>query len=328
MTAQLQALRTPPRFLVRTFWVLHRTGYRLTGGRFGLSQPEAGQKFGLMRLHTTGRRSGKARAAIIGYFEDGPNLVTLAMNGWGEAEPSWWMNLQATSLAKVDLADGGLVVRGRVATGQERDRLWAKFADYPGWGADIDALAARRSATTAVVVLEPTEQTAATTSVGQDDGAPAQPDDAGPGTSSTSVSAPGRPRRLRLRHLWLVPGIALSLFANAQGAPLGVGLIPLLVFGIAPDLPRLIGLRRPGMVPLHNVLHNPAAGLMLLLGATVVGGVPVAYIGALAWLSHIVVGWGVGDRMRSASARSGGTPTGAHPGHMVLAPATVTTTGR
>jgi hypothetical protein len=38
--------------------------------------------------------------------------------------------------------------------GAERERLWAGFRDYPGWGADIDALAARRGTETAVVVLE------------------------------------------------------------------------------------------------------------------------------------------------------------------------------
>ncbi len=128
--------------------------------------------------------------------------------------------------------------------------------------------------------------------------------------------------------MWLVPGIGLSLFANLQGAQLGVGLIPLLVFGIAPDLPRLIGLRRPGMVSVHNALHHPAAGLLLLLGATAVGGVPVAYIGALAWLSHIVVGWGVGDRMRPASALEAGTASSVQPGRMALTPATVPTAGR
>jgi hypothetical protein len=40
-------------------------------------------------------------------------------------------------------------------SGAERERLWAKFADYPGWGADIDALAGRRSRETAIVVFEP-----------------------------------------------------------------------------------------------------------------------------------------------------------------------------
>jgi deazaflavin-dependent oxidoreductase (nitroreductase family) len=108
-----------------------------------------------MRLRTVGRRSGEPRVAIIGYYEDGPNLVTLAMNGWGRAEPAWWLNLQAQPDATVALADGPRAVRARAATGEERGRLWARFLDFPGWGDDIDALAARRSTETAVVVLEP-----------------------------------------------------------------------------------------------------------------------------------------------------------------------------
>jgi deazaflavin-dependent oxidoreductase (nitroreductase family) len=150
-----QAPRTPPRFVVRVVWMLHRTAYRLTGGKFGLSRPEAGSKFGMLRLATVGRRSGQPRIAIIGYYDDGPNLVTLAMNGWGRSEPAWWLNLQAQPDTTVGLADGPRAVRARAATGVERDRLWARFADFPGWGADIDALASRRLSETAVVVFEP-----------------------------------------------------------------------------------------------------------------------------------------------------------------------------
>ena len=149
------APRTPPRILVRTAWVLHRAAYRLTGGRFGLSRPEAGSKFGMLRLTTVGRRSGRPRAAIVWYFEDRPNLVTLAMNGWGEKEPAWWLNLQARPDTSVELPGERRVVRARAATGEERVRLWAKFRDYPGWGDDIDGLATRRSSQTTVVVLEP-----------------------------------------------------------------------------------------------------------------------------------------------------------------------------
>jgi deazaflavin-dependent oxidoreductase (nitroreductase family) len=150
-----QAPRTPPRFVIRVVWMLHRTAYRLTGGRIGLSRPEAGSKFGMLRLATVGRRSGQPRIAIVGYYEDGLNLVTLAMNGWGRSEPAWWLNLQAQPDTTVGLADGPRTVRARVATGAERERLWARFADFPGWGDDIDALATRRPAETAVVVLEP-----------------------------------------------------------------------------------------------------------------------------------------------------------------------------
>lgn len=162
MTAtRTQTIKTPPRVLVRTFWGLHRATYRLTRGRFGLSTPEAGGRFGMMRLHTRGRRSGRRRTAIVGYYEDGPNLVTLAMNGWADAEPGWWLNLQANPETMVDLANGSRAVRARAATADERERLWVKFDDYPGWGEDLDGLAARRSMQTTVAVLEPRRQAVA-----------------------------------------------------------------------------------------------------------------------------------------------------------------------
>jgi deazaflavin-dependent oxidoreductase (nitroreductase family) len=150
-----EQVKLPPRPLIRTFWRLHRAAYRLTGGRFGLQRPERGAKFGMLRLHTLGRRSGEARITMIGYYEDGPNLVTLAMNGWGTTEPAWWLNLQANPVATVDLPGGSRDVRARAASGEERERLWATFRDYPGWGSDIGALAARRPTETAIVVLEP-----------------------------------------------------------------------------------------------------------------------------------------------------------------------------
>lgn len=147
------------RILLNTFWTLHRTMFRVTGGRIGLQRPERGDRFGMLRIHTTGRRTGKERITMLGYFEDGRNLVTLAMNGWGKSEPAWWLNLHSQPTATVELPDGRRHVRARGATGEERDRLWETFADYPGWGADIGALASHRPNETAVVVFEPREGT-------------------------------------------------------------------------------------------------------------------------------------------------------------------------
>jgi deazaflavin-dependent oxidoreductase (nitroreductase family) len=157
--AQRPDVKPVPRLFLHTFWTVHRAMYRATGGRVGLQRPERGAKFGMLRLHTVGRRSGRERITMIGYFEDGPNLVTLAMNGWGKAEPAWWLNLQANRVATVDMADGSHEVRARAASGAERDRLWATFREYPGWGSDLGALAAHRPAETAIVVLEPAKGT-------------------------------------------------------------------------------------------------------------------------------------------------------------------------
>lgn len=158
MTAEpvpAKAERPVPRPLIKVFWAIHRAIVRVSGARFGLQRPERGAKFGMLRLHTVGRRSGQERIAMVGYFEDGPNLVTLAMNGWGKAEPAWWLNLQADETATVEVPDGTRRARARAATGAERGRLWATFRDYPGWGSDLGALAAHRPGETAIVVLEP-----------------------------------------------------------------------------------------------------------------------------------------------------------------------------
>ena len=53
-------------------------------------------------------------------------------------------------------------------------------------------------------------------------------------------------RRLRRRHLWIIPGLAVAIVANQLGNDNGVSILALIAFGIAPDLPRLLGLgRRP-----------------------------------------------------------------------------------
>jgi deazaflavin-dependent oxidoreductase (nitroreductase family) len=105
-----------------------------------------------MRLTTIGRRTGRERSVVVGYFEDGPNLVTMAMNGWGEGEPAWWLNLQAHPDVEVELVDGRRLVTGRPARGLERERLWARWGEIDE---NLDGYAALRSTETAVVVLEP-----------------------------------------------------------------------------------------------------------------------------------------------------------------------------
>lgn len=160
MTAQSPSRTTrrtplPPRWFIRSFWVLHRALYSMSAGRRGLRRPTESQ-WGMMRLTTTGRRSGRERHAILAYFEDGPNLVTMAMNGWGKAEPAWWLNLEAHPDVTVQLPDGPHDVHARVADRDERPRLWQQWARYDG-EANLQSWAARRPRETAVVILEPRE---------------------------------------------------------------------------------------------------------------------------------------------------------------------------
>jgi deazaflavin-dependent oxidoreductase (nitroreductase family) len=145
------AARLPPRWFIVLFWHAHRRLVRVTRGRFGLWRPKPG-RWGALWLTTTGRRTGRPRRVLVGYFEDGENLVTMAMNGWGAADPAWWWNLQADPDATVQTKDGARAVRARRATGAERERLWSRWASI---NRNLESYAARRPAETAVVVLEP-----------------------------------------------------------------------------------------------------------------------------------------------------------------------------
>ena len=142
--------RVPPRWFVRLAWRTHRGLYRVTRGRIGLWRPKPG-RWGALRLTTIGRRTGEERSVILGYFEDGPNLVTMAMNGWSPGEPAWWLNLQAQPQARVEVKGADYPVIGRAAGGEERARLWARWGEIDK---DLDSYAALRSTETAVVVLE------------------------------------------------------------------------------------------------------------------------------------------------------------------------------
>ena len=144
----------PPRWFVRLAWAAHRGLLRITRDRVGLAAPTPGGRFGMLRLRSTGRRTGQERAVVLGYLQDGDRLITLAMNGWDPADPAWWLNLQADPRATVDLVDGSHRVLAREAAGAERDRLWAAFGQHSGYG-DLAALAARRGRPTPVVMLDP-----------------------------------------------------------------------------------------------------------------------------------------------------------------------------
>ena len=115
-------------------------------------------------------------------------------------------------------------------------------------------------------------------------------------------------RLLRRHRLWLVPGLALAIFANTQSSEHGLGLVPVILFGILPHLPFLLGVRQPRprghigtrAVPLFNAMHQPLVPVALV-GVALTGLVPaLGLVAGLSWLSHIVLDWGMGDGQRTA----------------------------
>jgi deazaflavin-dependent oxidoreductase (nitroreductase family) len=136
---------------------LHGRLFRLTGGR------AIGRWFGapVVVLETVGRRSGRARATPIIYMPDGrgdegggngERMVVTPANAGSEQTPAWWLNLQA--------AGWGVAMRGgrrqrvvpRVAEGEERRRLWQRFAErFPA----LDLYTEYTQREFPIVVLEP-----------------------------------------------------------------------------------------------------------------------------------------------------------------------------
>jgi hypothetical protein len=112
--------------------------------------------------------------------------------------------------------------------------------------------------------------------------------------ASQEVATPGR--RLRRRHLWFIPALAIAFYANAKATEYGLGLAPVLIFGIVPHLPALLGIGQPHApgqmaaraIPLFNLMHHPAPPLVVL-GLAAAGILsPFWLVSALAWFSHIV----------------------------------------
>src|SRR5688572_2215970 len=116
------------RALIKTQSRLHRLVYRWTGGLIG---SRLGRSTVLL-LTTTGRRSGQSRTTPLIYVRDGAGYVVIASNAGNDAQPSWWLNLQADPAARVQAGRRVFDARARLATSAERARLWAAaIKSYP-----------------------------------------------------------------------------------------------------------------------------------------------------------------------------------------------------
>jgi deazaflavin-dependent oxidoreductase (nitroreductase family) len=77
-----------------------------------------------VRVTTTGRRSGDARAVTLYAFEDGQRLVIVGSRGGASRDPAWAVNLRHDPHAIVKVGRDERAVRATEMDGPERDRLW------------------------------------------------------------------------------------------------------------------------------------------------------------------------------------------------------------
>src|SRR3712207_3088936 len=103
---------------------IHRALFNSSKGRI------FGKAFGmpLIELVTTGRRSGKARATMLSVpIIDGDRLVLVASFGGDDQHPAWYLNLRANPEVRVTIAGSTRIMIARIATEQERAKLWPQI---------------------------------------------------------------------------------------------------------------------------------------------------------------------------------------------------------
>lgn len=143
-------------FVMRTLSGVHRAILTVSRGRLGgtlLGHPS-------LELVTVGRRSGRARTSMLtSPVQLGESLVIVASRGGDDLDPAWFLNLRDHPQVRVAVAGGPAgPMQARVATPDERDRLWPRVvAEMPRYAQYQE----RTSRVIPVVLLEPTDGPAA-----------------------------------------------------------------------------------------------------------------------------------------------------------------------
>jgi deazaflavin-dependent oxidoreductase (nitroreductase family) len=129
---------------------LHTVAYRATGGRIGHTAPGMPT---ILLLDHVGAKSGKKRTSPLLYLRDGEDIVMVASKGGFPKNPAWFYNLKANPETTVQIRSERLPVRARVATPEERERLWPlAVRQYRGYD---DYQARSKGREIPMVILEP-----------------------------------------------------------------------------------------------------------------------------------------------------------------------------
>lgn len=103
-------------------------------------------------LTSIGWKSGEPRQVPLMFSRDGGSYLLVASLGGASDDPYWFKNLVANPEAEIQVKAEHIAVRARVATPEERPRLWAiAAAAYPAY----DAYQARTTREIPIVVLDP-----------------------------------------------------------------------------------------------------------------------------------------------------------------------------
>jgi deazaflavin-dependent oxidoreductase (nitroreductase family) len=92
-------------------------------------------------LTHTGRTSGRTFTTPVLYVRDGDDYVVAASNGGIDAEPQWWLNLQAHPHGVAEIGGSRIPVVASTVDDADRQRLWdalmAKCPTYDDYQAGV-----------------------------------------------------------------------------------------------------------------------------------------------------------------------------------------------
>ena len=117
--------------VLRRLMGIHTIVYRATNGVIGHHIPGLAP---MLLLDHVGAKSGIKRTSPLLYIPDGDDLVIVASKGGYPKHPAWFHNLRANPDTTVQVGSDRRRVHARVATAEERRRLWPRVVDtYSGY---------------------------------------------------------------------------------------------------------------------------------------------------------------------------------------------------
>jgi len=126
-------------------------------GEFRANEGRVGGMFAnmpLVLLHHRGAKTGVERINPLAYERVGESVAVFASAGGQVKNPDWYHNVVANPDVTVELGTDRFPARARVATGEERDRIWRAVNErLPQFG-EYETKSGR---TIPVVVLDPAQ---------------------------------------------------------------------------------------------------------------------------------------------------------------------------
>ena len=127
----------------------HVKAYEDTDGATGYEWGDHGAT--ILVLTTIGAKSGEERKNALIYRQVDEGYAIVASKGGAPVHPGWFHNLQANPNVKVQIKGDRFAAHARVATAEERARIWPQMVEV--WP-DYDTYTTRTDREIPIVILE------------------------------------------------------------------------------------------------------------------------------------------------------------------------------